>query len=219
MRRQVTLTLAVLALLAASATATTQPLRPGDPLGIPASCTLNFVFYGGGATYIGTAAHCVDGPGQVVENQAHGRFGVVDVVDPRTDFALIVVDEDEAVDPQVIEIGGPTGIARARGDTLTGDVLQMYGNGVGVGLTVQTRPRSGVLVSDNETEFWWNTVATLGDSGAPVIMQGNGLAIGIVSQVGLTSHQSTDSGPTIAYVLTRLAELGRPVTLATAPHL
>lgn len=215
LERFVWVTVALLALVAATVSAATPALRPGDPLGIPASCTLNFGFRDAEATYIGTAAHCVGGVGSDVENQVHGHFGVVDTVLPEVDFALIRLDPDEVLDPQVIDVGGPTGIAFRR-DTLTGDLLEMYGHGLAVGLTVETRERNGILAGDNATEFWWDSVTTIGDSGAPVLLQGNGLALGIVSQVGLLDHQSTDTGPTVAHILDRLAAAGRPVTLVTA---
>lgn len=193
------------------------PLRPGDPIGSPATCTLSFVFRDASATYMGTAKHCVGAPGAVVSNLAHGRFGVVDTVLGGVDFALIRLDADEPADPRVIDVGGPTGVA-SKEATATGDVLAAYGHGAGVGIAVQTRPRLGVLVGDNQTEFWWDTVTTPGDSGAPVVVRGSGLALGIVSRVGVVDHTSTDTGPTIAHVLARLAAAGRPVVLETAPR-
>lgn len=221
MQRVVTVTVALLALLATTVHADDlphDPLRPGDPLGIPPSCTLNFVFADAQAAYIGTAAHCVGTPGSDVLNQVHGHFGVVDTVLPDVDFALIRLDADEVVEPRILDIGGPTGVAK-RADTLTGDVLAMYGHGIAVGIAVETRARMGIHVGDNQTEFWWDTVATPGDSGAPVIMQGTGLAVGIVSQVGALQHASTDTGPRLEHVLQRLADRGRPVVLETAPLL
>ena len=219
MLRTVAVVVALLAVAAASAHADDlPPLRPGDPLGSPPACTLNFVFADAEASYIGTAAHCVGPPGSVASNQVHGRFGVVDTVLPATDFALIRIDPDERVDARVIDVGGPTGVA-TRQDTLTGDLLAMYGHGLAVGIAVETRPRMGVHVGDNATEFWWDAATSLGDSGAPVIMQGTGLAVGIVSQVGVFEHQSTDTGPRIEHVLRALAAAGRPVVIQTAPLL
>lgn len=184
------------------------------------SCTLNFAYTSGANVYLGTAAHCVDAPGQAVRDGDGDEFGTVALMgDPDSnadDYAFIEVDAaDRArVSPQVKGSPQyPTGVTTPA-QTQTGDTLALSGYGTGFSLLALTRERrAGVLISDDANEY--RTVAPLifGDSGGPIVHARTGRALGIVSRlcVGLC----TEEGPTVQGTLTKAAARGLPLRLMT----
>lgn len=219
------LLIAIVALLAlpsvplASATAPPiKPIQPGGVVNTPVGqCTLNFVFAGGGNTYIGTAGHCAS-VGDRVSGSA-GFFGtVVFDEDGVTDFALIQVDAAKvgSVSPAVRQWGGPTGVASTT-TAAVGDEVVLYGFGIGFSATAQTRPREGVLLSYNGVEYRADTGAVNGDSGAPLLDLDDGTAVGIISHFDFVGvPPTTDEGPTMQRIQARLAAAGFGVALQTA---
>ncbi|MFN2587538.1 MAG: hypothetical protein ABR613_05420 [Actinomycetota bacterium] len=202
------------------------PLRPGSSLG--GYCTFNFVFYTPGTAtrapkgYIGTAGHCTEKLGEEVELTGVGVVGTVvydsDLVKPPSDvdFSLIRIAPKliGKTNPEVLVHGGPTRAATVE-DFAVGDQVDVYGYGVGVGLTPQTRPRSGVLFSWTEQEYQADMPAVNGDSGAPLIHHETGAALGIISRYGFTVPPSTDLGPLMTWILEELKKSGFDVRLAT----
>jgi len=192
-------------------------LQPGTEVNTPlGGCTLNFVFKDAQNTYIGTAGHCVSGTGGRVSTPGHGQWGTVVVdIDGATDFALIRVDAAKlsAVRADVQHWGGPTGIITAA-ETATGDVLAIYGYGIGFSTTEPTRAKQGVLLSDSANQYVADTWAVWGDSGGPVLHKDTGKALGIISSYNFPV--STDIGPTVPHILQQLAQRGYHVQLQTA---
>ena len=202
--RTIAATCAAAALLAgaAPASAQAQTIQPGISIEADGSyCTLAWVFYGPGGQYGSTAAHCVEGVGQVV-NQAQGallgttgRIGTVafrgDENTPGRDYAFIRFDD--AVLPRVSgALKGwpaiPTGISTAA-TAKPGDIIQFSGHGVGFSYTQPTQEqRKGVLnvVADENGEHTVLGPVISGDSGGPVadVTDGN-KALGIVNTVGV----------------------------------
>lgn len=194
-----------------------QFLQPGTEVeSSEGFCTLNFVWLGGGNTYIGTAGHCADGIGGRVETSGHGAWGtvVLDLDDP--DFALIRVDPAKVsmVRAAVQHWGGPTGVA-TQDETSTGDLLVLHGYGEGLYLLEATQPKQGVLVGDGPKTYSADTWAVPGDSGAPILLKDDRQALGIVSAFNLPI--STDLGPTVAYIEQSLRARGWNLQLQTAP--
>ncbi len=206
-------------------------------------CTLNFVYAGGdGATYVGTAGHCILGEsplgGDVGESSWDagtgpeardaagariGEFAYAILVDPK-DFAVIRLDPGVAVDPQLCHFGGPTGI---NNDQTSGAVvLQHYGNGVAIGSVLPARTGVAIGMPDPDHVFA-EAVALPGDSGSGVISD-DGRAVGVLVTVGVHSGGIGTGGVDAGVVgITRLApQLARAaevldvdLTLATAPTL
>lgn len=230
------LPLAVAALVAAAAAAALAPtvgalastptlLQPGDAVtsaeGTP--CTLGFVLDGPHATYIGTAAHCLD---PEVEDRAHndrvGEFGTVvyDNDDPTVDLALVEVDDELEANVDGAVAGhpeAPTGVADPDG-TEPGDRLHLAGQGLVVSRTEPTREeRPSFLVEHNDTGYRSNGPVVNGDSGAPLVHAETGTALGTVSRYGVPDvPPTTDKGPTVQHLLDVLREDGFDVTLRTA---
>lgn len=200
------------------------PLRPGSSLG--GYCTFNFVFYKPGTktqapkAYIGTAGHCTDKIGEVPEHAELGPIGKVvydsDLMESTVDFSLIELDPAIVgqTNPEVLGWGGPTRVVEAT-DLELGTQVDVYGYGLGVGETEQTRPRSGYLVAWTEQEYQADMPAVNGDSGAPLIHHETGAALGIISRYGLTVPPSTDQGPLMTWILSELKSVGINVKLAT----
>jgi trypsin len=201
------------------------PLRPGASL--VGGCTFNFVFYKPGTqarppiAYIGTAAHCTDELDQPISQSELGAIGTVvydsDLVDSPVDFSLIKIDPKfvASTNPQVLGWGGPTGVV-TMDDLDVGDQIDIYGYGLGVGLSEQTRPRYGYLVAWNEHEYQADMPAVNGDSGSPLIHHETGAALGIVSRYGFVVPPTTDLGPLMPWILDELHKAGFDVRLATA---
>lgn len=192
-----------------------QFLQPGTevetPLGL---CTLNFVWVGGGSTYIGTAGHCANA-GHRVSTSGHGAWGtvVLDLNDP--DFALIRVDAAKvsAVRAAVQHWGGPTGVASAA-ETSTGELLVIHGYGAVLSITEPTQAKQGVLFGDSAQTYSADTWAIPGDSGAPVLLKDDRQALGIISAFNLPI--STDIGPTVDHIEAALRARGWNLQLQTA---
>src|SRR4051794_11209487 len=151
-----TTALAAAALAPGAASAATT-LQPGAYMETDVgSCTMNFVYTGGGSTYLGTAAHCVTGVGQRVRDIDGTEFGsaafVGDQNDTAWDFAFIkVAPEDVArVSPAVKGWPSfPKGFTTAA-ETLTGDSIQLSGYGLGYDTTPTTQEqRKAVTGSDD----------------------------------------------------------------------
>lgn len=196
----------------------THPIQPGAMVrSSEGQCTLNFVYKGGGGkTYIGTAAHCVDKVGDQVRDEHNVVFGRVaalgDPDDNPKDWALIEVNSGVTVLPWVKgHPDYPTGVTSAS-ETVIGDPVQMSGYGVGFGLTGPTREeRVGELTFDNTEEYDVVAPAIFGDSGGPVVHIPTGKALGIISRLCFGS--CTETGPTVQGII---AKVGFSVTLRTA---
>ncbi len=200
------------------------PLRPGAQLG--SRCTFNFVFYTPATRkapakgYIGTAGHCTDKLGEVVDQPDLGPIGTVvydsDLVKSAVDFTLIELDPEIVgqTNPEVLGWGGPSRVATVE-DFAVGDQVDVYGYGLLLGETEQTRPRHGVLFSWSEKEYQADMPAVNGDSGAPLIHHETGAALGIISRYGFTVPPSTDLGPLMTWVMEELGKAGFNVQLAT----
>jgi hypothetical protein len=184
------------------------------------SCTLNFAYTGGGNTYLGTAAHCVESIGQRVRDIEGVEFGSVafigDADTTEWDFAFIAVDAEDLgrVSPAVK--GHPTFPrgSTTPAETLTGDMIQLSGYGLGYGTTPTTRERRQAVMGFDDTEYY--TVSGpihWGDSGGPLVHIGTGKALGIVSR--LCAGTCSEMGPTVQGILAKAASRGFPVTLRT----
>ncbi len=196
---------------------TDSPLRPGASLG--GYCTFNFVYFEPGTktkaprAYIGTAAHCTDKLGEVVENPGLGPVGKVvydsDLVKSTVDFSLIELDPAivSQTNPQVLGWEGPVGVVDIETIAM-GDQLDIYGYGLLVGETEPTRPRYGYLFSWSQDEYQADMPAVNGDSGAPLIHHATGTAFGIISRYGLAVPPSTDMGPMMPWILQELRKAG-----------
>ena len=203
--------------LVPSAAHADQPIQPGAQIQFGGNlCTMNFIFTGGGKTYVGTAGHCTR-----VNQRARsssGEFGTVRFQrdNEDLDFALVEVDAAQTgqVDPTVRGFGAVHG-ASEPSETRTLDEVFVHGYGVGVGSFAQTRSRSGVMMQDNTEWYTANMPAVNGDSGGPVVHVPTGKALGIVSVYGFTyGHPATDRGPTVAHILATLRAEGFAVSLA-----
>ncbi|MFP5352311.1 MAG: trypsin-like serine protease [Actinomycetota bacterium] len=204
------------------------PLHPGSQADTEAGqCTFNFAFYKPGSkgqapvAYIGTAAHCTEKLGEVVRNPEVGEVGTVvydsDLVDSGVDFALIQLNPDVVAktNPTVLGWGGPTRSVTPE-DLALGDRVDVYGYGLLLGETEQTRPRYGVLMAYTEREYQANMPAVNGDSGAPLLHHETGAALGIISRYGLAIPPTTDMGPLMPWIFEELKAAGfADVRLAT----
>lgn len=196
-------------------------IQPGARISTPVGgCTLNFVFAdASGAMYVGTAGHCVRGPGDWIRDGAGAEIGTVvysvfhSAMWAVSDFALIAVHPDRYPDVQASMRywGGPTGVIPAS-ETSIGDEIMVYGYGIVLGSTEPTRPRPGVLIEAEEA-YWRGEIPIIfGDSGGP-ILHGSGRALGIVT--GITGHSMI--GMTVERALRMSAEAGYDIALVTAP--
>lgn len=194
-----------------------QFLQPGTEVETTEGyCTLNFVWKGGGNTYIGTAGHCAGGVGDRVKTSGHGEWGTIVLdLDNSADYALIRVDSDKVADVRaaVQHWGGPTGVATS-GETSTGDLLVLHGYGEALYLAEPTQSKQGVLLGDGSQSYTADTWAVPGDSGAPILLKDDRRALGIVSSFNLPI--STDIGPTMAHIEAQLRANGWNLQLQTA---
>ena len=217
---------AVVALSAAVAPATAQAAQTLQPGAYhesdDGSCTLNFAYTGpSGETLLGTAAHCVpQGVGTRVRDRDGVEFGTVsfygdqDVME--LDFAFIKVDAEDVarVSPKVKGYPQYPKGATTPGETVTGDLIQVSGYGVGFGTTQPTQEqRKAVLSYDDAEIHTLSGPVIFGDSGGPFIHIKTGKALGIVSRlcVGLC----TEEGPTVQGLIAKAAARGYSVTLRT----
>lgn len=183
------------------------------------SCTLNFIFDGGGSkVYAGTAAHCVSSVGEKVDIWGFPDFAtVVYDDDARTDFALLEIASHYHgdVDPNVKgHPGFPSGHT-LRAQTSFGDRVRFSGYGMVYDRTTITQEeRIGVLFSDSSASYRLYGPTIFGDSGGPVLHDRTGKALGIVSAINLLTGMTL--GPTVEGILARLSDDGFDVTLRTA---
>ena len=206
------------------------PLRPGASLG--GYCTFNFVFYKPGTkssppkAYIGTAGHCTDALDEKVSQPTLGEIGQVvydsdlieDDDDFFVDFSLIEIYPKfiKHTNPEVLHWGGPTRIVTEE-DLAVGDRIDVYGYGIGLGATEQTRPRHGYVTNWSDDEYEADTPTVNGDSGSPLVHHETGAAFGIISRYAMTetTPPATDKGPFVSWILEELAKAGFNVRLAT----
>jgi hypothetical protein len=213
-------------------------VRPGarviTPLG---ACTLNFMWKGSdGATYMGTAGHCLlegtrvteasfrPGAGPVARDGARqpiGRFAYA-VLDGDSDFALVRLDPAAAAtaSPQVCHFGGPTGLAADALPPLAG--LLQVGQGVATRTLLPARPELILEGADRAVALSLG-LASAGDSGSPLLTTdrraaGVVVATGpLLGPIGLTGLVlSTRLVPQLARAA---AVTGVAYTLQTAPAL
>ena len=213
-------TLAVAAVLpsAASAAVTLQPGAYHET--DVGSCTLNFVYTGGGKTYLGTAAHCVASIGQPVRDIDGTAFGKVAFIgDQNTtawDFAFIEVDPEDLgrVSPAVKGWPAfPKGVTTPA-ETLLGDSIQLSGYGLGYDTTPATQEqRRAVMGSDDASTYTVSGPIHWGDSGGPLVHIGTGKALGIVSR--LCAGACSEEGPTVQGIIAKAASRGFAVSLRT----
>lgn len=209
------------AALAAAPAATAAPvIQPGIEISTDVGgCTASFVYDGGGKTYIGTAAHCVDkvgddvatGDGTVFGDVAH--IGNADTTED--DYAFIEVRPGFQVNAAVKgHPDMPTGVAKAA-DTSAGDTVQFSGYGLGFGLTQPTQEqRIGVITQDDESVYNVLGPVIFGDSGGPLVHIPSKGAYGIVSRLCVGSPCWVE-GPTVEGALAKAAANGFVVTLRT----
>jgi hypothetical protein len=184
------------------------------------SCTLNFVYQGGGDTYLGTAAHCVERIGQPVRDIDGETFGTVafigDADTTERDFAFIAVEREDLgrVSPAVKgHPAFPKG-STTPPETAAGDTIQLSGYGLGYGTTQPTQERRQAVMGFDDGELY--TVSGpihWGDSGGPLVHIGTGKALGIVSR--LCVGACSEEGPTVQGILAKAAARGFAVTLRT----
>jgi hypothetical protein len=213
-------TLAVAAVLpsAASAAVTLQPGAYHET--DVGSCTLNFVYTGGGKTYLGTAAHCVSSIGQQVRDIDGTVFGKVAFIgDQNTtawDFAFIEVDPEDLgrVSPAVKGWPAFPKGATTPAETLLGDSIQLSGYGLGYDTTPATQEqRRAVMGSDDASTYSVSGPIHWGDSGGPLVHIGTGKALGIVSR--LCAGTCSEEGPTVQGIVAKAASRGFAVSLRT----
>jgi len=170
-------------------------VRPGATvLSSSGQCSFNFMWKDpSGNRYMGTAGHCIVGEGQqrtwsygsgpVAENGQGVRIGefVYAILQDPKDFALIRLDSNVAASAQMCHFGGPTG----QNDDLTQGpvVINHYGQGIGVGLTVPGRSAVATAMLDPD-HVYADGAVIFGDSGSGAISS-DGRALGVVVTTGL----------------------------------
>jgi Trypsin-like peptidase domain len=184
------------------------------------SCTMNFVYDGGGKTYLGTAAHCVERVGQPVQDIDGETFGTVAFIgDANTtewDFAFIEVQPEDLGRVSAAVKGHPAfpkGSTTAP-ETTTGDAIQLSGYGLGYGTSKPTQEQRQAVMGFDDSELY--TVSGpihWGDSGGPLVHIRTGKALGIVSRLCLGT--CSEEGPTVQGILAKAAARGFAVTLRT----
>ncbi len=227
-------------------TGTCPGVRPG---GIVVSdtgqCTMNFLFQGSdGRRYIGTAGHCILGESPIggdvgeqswgagsgpeardADGSRIGEFAYAILQDPK-DFALIRIDAGVASNPQMCHFGGPTGINSDTPGLDSPTVLQLFGNGVGIGTVLPARSMVALGMPDPDHVYAQGLVLP-GDSGSGVISD-DGRAVGVAVTTGLHTGGIGTTGIDAGEVgITRLAPqvdraesvLGLSLNLLTAQTL
>ena len=177
-------------------------VRPGAMIDADGGrCTANFLFRGSdGARYIGTAGHCtLEGDGNIVYPRGKGPgvkdaegsvFGEVAyaALGPDSDFALIRLKDGVKASGAMCFFGGPSGWY----DEHSADpvILSYYGNGLGVGnlsaINQPVLPARSALAPDTRDPklIYADGVANFGDSGAGVIEESTGRAVGVLVGIG-----------------------------------
>jgi hypothetical protein len=199
-------------------------IRPGARVSTPVGgCTANFIFTDQhGRWYVGTAGHCFGGVGQRMSVSGIGDVGSAVYSTGNggvgTDFALVLIDADKEhwVNPAMCHWGGPT--SESTGPT----EVKHYGHGVGHGLTVYTRPRTGYFAAASTDSFSFYGAVASGDSGSGAI-RANGAGLGVITHVNagavLLAHSAPWAYGTRLDRAISLAEngTGLDLTLQTAP--
>ncbi len=207
------------------------PIRPGASIG---GCTLNWLFYEEvyptpeepspvPTVYAGTAAHCTDEVGEKVRVDGFAApIGAVvfdsDDIGSAVDFSLIQLypGVEAHANPKMLGWDGPYG-AITTDDLAVGDLVDLHGYGMVLGQNSLTRDRFGALMDWTEDEFIVDMPAVPGDSGAPLLHDATGKALGIISRFNFeTVPPSTDIGPLMPFIFRTLEANGYPdVVLAT----
>ena len=223
MRFRITLALAAAALVAAfpAGASAAGTLQPGQYHETDAgSCTMNFVYDGAGGPYLGTAAHCVAGVGDVVRDTDGERFGAVAYIGNQNstvdDWALIRVDAEDVgrLNPSVKGSPSyPSGVTTPT-ETSTGDPVQLSGFGLGFGTNPVTQERRVAAMGFDDNELYDVTGPLIfGDSGGPLVHIPSGKALGIVSR--LCIGVCTEEGPTVQGIIAKAAAKGVAVSVRT----
>lgn len=204
-------------------------IQPGDYIessGI--GCTLGFVadgkhpVTGDAATYVMTAAHCVEKVGKPVSDLSRRVFG--DVVargnpdEAEEDWALILVrpSSERLVKPEVRGIAkSPNGVA-TWDETAPFDTLRISGYGIPWFPSEDLREtRYGVLSFQDKEVYEAVAMDTNGDSGGPIVHEPSGQALGLVSRLCIGS--CTSAGPTVQGIVAKAAKKGFDIELRLAP--
>ncbi|HVE94798.1 MAG TPA: hypothetical protein VNB24_07750 [Acidimicrobiales bacterium] len=216
-------------------------VRPGAPLRTAAGgCTFNFLYIdlardplSGQDIYAGTAGHCIIGSTGPRERTTFadprvfvtingtlthiGDFAYARL-DNQFDFALVRLNAAgrAAGNPQMCHFGGPTGLRN--GSIGTGEVLQHYGNGVGIGAAVPAR--SHVALFGNQYEFTTASFAAIGDSGSGMT-DAQGRAAGVLVSVLNVAYGSAIVNSTRVDISLAQAQavIGRNLVVMTAAPL
>lgn len=237
--------LATAAVLASTAPASAQTplIQPGAAIESGGKgCTLAWIFDGRpgtpqqGGVYAATAAHCVAGPGAVVNIRPQeeggpgaGRIGVVAFQgDPNAagrDYSFIAIDpwSRGRVNPMMKGWAGiPNGLPR---NPRKGDQIAFSGYGLGFGYHYSTREsRTGRLNRLTQGTHDTTGPISFGDSGGPVAdLSDGGSALGIVNTVGagFSSDSETlvmvgEGGTNVSFALADAAARGFHVLLRNA---
>ncbi len=168
--------------------------------------------------YAGTAGHCVSGVGARVaacepswaSGDCDSSFGTVafHVHNDSDDFAFIEIDRDKEhlVNPTMLGFDGPRGFISGS-EARRGDGAHVYGNGLGVGETGLTRPRTGWLTRSDSRYFAATLPVINGDSGGPVLHK-SGAALGIIAHLVVSLDFTTLDGNTVEHALRTAAASG-----------
>ena len=159
--------------------------------------------------FAGTAGHCVTGVGARVSTR-DGAFGTVafHVHNDSDDFAFIEIDREKEhlVNPRMLGFGGPRGVISGN-EADPGDTAHVYGNGMVVGQSELTRPRTGILNYADSQHYRATLPVIMGDSGGPVLHE-DGSALGIVVHLSVWGDFSTLDGNTVEHALRTAAASG-----------
>jgi hypothetical protein len=221
-------------------------VRPGGIINSDVGqCTMNFLFQGSdGNRYIGVAGHCAlaapavggqagehtwaAGTGPVATDADGNRIGewaYAILQDPK-DFSLVRLDAGVASNPQMCHFGGPTGINSDTPGVDNPTTLEIFGNGVGIGIVLPARSMVALGMPDPDHVYAQGLVLP-GDSGSAVI-SADGRAVGVAVTTGVHTASFGTSGIDAGEVgITRLAPqvarattvTGVAYTLLTAPLL
>ncbi|MDQ3823803.1 MAG: S1C family serine protease, partial [Actinomycetota bacterium] len=151
----------------------------------------------GGATYLVTAHHVVDGQlgaGVTISRKGGSWAGTIDAVDPKNDLALIRISGKPAgAKPLWQQVGG-------RGRPKAGDELILIGSPFGLQGTVTT----GVVSRVTRNEIQTDAAANPGNSGGPAIDKQGRIVGVLVSGVNPALGQNLNFAVPIERVCTRL---------------
>ncbi len=198
-------------------------IQPGEySISDGSECTLNFIFDGGGGTFVGTAAHCVpQGLGADVALSDGTVFGDVAAIGNAdftdTDWALIRV-RSPYLSRVFAGVKGhpmyPRGVTTF-GETATLSQVQQSGYALGLLSTVNVvrEKRVSLLTYDDTEIFTVLGSAIFGDSGGPLVYKPTGKALGIVSRLCIGTCEM--EGATVQGILAKAAGQGLHVALRT----